>query len=285
MGKGLLSRRYDVTPEQVQEAREAINMEALGKNLPRVLIFDIETAPLKAFIWKLWKENVYIDQVISNWFCIAWSAKWLYSSTTMGEVLTKEEVLKEDDTRIVKDLWKLINAADIVIAHNGDKFDIPRINSRFIIHGLPPTKPYYSIDTCKVAKKQFGFSSNKLDALAGYFNIPHKLDTDFSLWKSCLEGDEKALAYMLKYNKKDVEILEEVYLKLRPWIKAHPNIGNLGGIKDACASCGSTNLVEEDGYYYTSVNKYPIYRCLDCGAHSRGRRSISHSTSLTNIGH
>ena len=275
MGKGLLSKRYNISTNDVvrakREAREHINT----LHLPKVLLFDIETAPLKAYVWKLWKTDIHNEQVINDWFCLSWSAKWLYSNKVMGDVVTSEEALKEDDSRIMKNLWCLINNADIVISHNGDRFDIPRINSRFIINGLDPTTPYFSIDTCKIAKKQFGFSSNKLDALATYFNIPNKLHTEFALWKACLEGDKKALGYMLKYNKQDVVILEEVYLKLRPWIKNHPNIGNLDGTQAACANCGSEDIEVISGkYYYTSVGKYETFRCKHCGAISRGRRSV-----------
>lgn len=282
MGKGLIARRYNAEPEDVLVAKNIIKF---GKRTPKVLIFDIETSPIKAYIWNLWKTNVYIDQIINEWFCIAWSAKWLYSKNIMGEVLTPEEVLREDDKRIMISLWHLINEADVVIAHNGNRFDIPRINSRFLINGLTPTKPYFSIDTYQVAKRQFGFSSNKLDALAGYFNIPHKLHTDFDLWKKCLQGDKKALSYMLKYNKKDVAILEEVYLKLRPWIKNHPNIGNLAGQEEACAACGSNDItILHDKYYYTSVGKYLLYKCNKCNAISRGRKSVQHSPDIVSIG-
>lgn len=282
MGKGILSKRYKVSPEDIVIAK---NIAKLGRHNPRVLIFDIETSPMKAYVWRMWKENIHLEQVISDWFCIAWSAKWLYSEDIMGDVLTPEEVKAEDDGRIIRSLWALINEADIVVSHNGNKFDIPRINSRFIINGLAPTKPYFSVDTCQIARKQFGFSSNKLDALAGYFNIPHKMDTDFNLWKRCLEGDIEALEYMLDYNKKDVAILEEVYLKLRPWIKNHPNMGNLEGKEMACSNCGSTNLVPMTGkYYYTSVGKYQLYKCSTCGAISRGRFSVAKSPSINSVG-
>lgn len=282
MGKGLLSKRYNIAPEDVVKAKNIAN---LGKYTPKILLFDIETAPVKAYVWKLWKENIHIDQIINDWFCLAWSAKWLYSTNVMGEVLTPNEVFHEDDSRIIKDLWKLINEADIIVSHNGNKFDIPRINARFIINNLEPTKPFFSIDTCQVAKKQFGFSSNKLDALATYFNIDHKLHTDFNLWKECLNGNEEALQYMLHYNKKDVLILEEVYLKLRPWIKNHPNLGNLQGQHMVCSACGSDNLsLIKDKYYFTSVGKYPIYKCKDCGAISRGRKSITSSPELNSVG-
>lgn len=280
MGKNLLAKRYKCTPQDIVYAKNKIR----ETKIPKILIFDIETSPLKAYVWNTWKTNVYHEQILSEWFCLAWSAKWLYSSEILGDVLTSKEVLKEDDKRIMTSLWELINKADVVVAHNGNKFDIPRINSRFILNGLPPTKPYFSIDTCNIARRQFDFTSNSLNALASYFGIEHKLDTDFNLWKRCLEGDEEALSYMLKYNKKDVAILEEVYLKLRPWIKNHPNMGNLEGNKDACANCGSLNttlLVQQ--YYYTNVGKYNLYRCNDCGAISRGRHSIGKKPSLTNI--
>lgn len=281
MGKGLLSERYNISPEDVIKAKVSARTE---KSIPKVLIFDIETSPIKAYVWKLWKTDVHPEQIISDWFCIAWSAKWLYSNKVMGEVLTPEEVLNEDDTRIMKSLWKLINEADILVSHNGNRFDIPRINSRFIINGLSPTRPYFSVDTCQIAKRQFGFSSNKLNALAEYFGLPTKLDTSFELWEKCLKGDPKALKYMLKYNKRDVTVLEEIYLKLRPWIKNHPNMGNLEGETCACANCGDTNLtLLENKYYYTSVGKYPLYKCEKCGAITRGRSSVSSSPNTTSI--
>lgn len=203
---------------------------------------------------------------------ISWAAKWLGSKEVMSECLTPEEILNEDDDRIIKHLWQLMDQADIVVAHNGKRFDVPKMNSRFILAGLPPTSPFIQIDTKEVAAKQFGFSSNKLDALAGYFNIKHKDETTFELWANCLKGDKKALEYMEKYNKNDVVILEQVYLKLRPWIKNHPNIGlYIEEDKMVCPSCGSDKLEEDGSFHYTSVNKYKVMRCAGCGAISRLR--------------
>lgn len=63
---------------------------------------------------------------------------------------------------------------------------------------------------------------------------------------------------MSDYNVVDVTILEEIYLKLRPWIKKHPNIGNLMDVnKVSCSICGHTDLETMTGnYYYTSIGKY-----------------------------
>lgn len=250
--------------------------------LPKILIFDIETSPMKAYVWKRWKENISLDQLISDWYVICWSAKWLYSDEVMGERLTKEEIQKEDDGRIIKKLHELIDQSDIVVTHNGERFDIPRINSRFIINNLPPTSPYFSIDTYRVCKKQFGFSSNKLDALASYFHFDHKLETNFELWKKCIEGDEESLEYMLTYNKRDVTLLEEVFIKLRPWIKGGPNTSvYFNSTKPMCCKCGSTQVQEIDKYYYTTVGKYKLYRCNVCGAVSRGRKNENINTIKT----
>lgn len=272
MGSGKISKRYDVSVEDVMNARNIIHKEKNQKREVRILIFDIETSPMKAFVWRRWKQNIYLEQTISEWFMISWAAKWLGSQEILSECLTPEEILEESDDRITKQLWSLMDQADIVIAHNGKRFDVPKMNSRFILAGLPPTSPYIQIDTKEVAAKQFGFSSNKLDALAGYFNIEHKDDTDFDLWKRCIAGDQEALDYMETYNRKDVLILEQVYLKLRPWIKNHPNIGlYLEEDNMVCPTCGSNHLVEDNTFHYTSVNKYKVMRCTDCGAISRLR--------------
>lgn len=241
---------------------------------PKILIFDIETSPMSAYIWGRWKQNVSLDQTISEWFMLSWSAKWLNNPNVMSDVLTPKEVLKENDSRITHSMWQLFNEADIVIAHNGQKFDTPRLNSRFILNGLIPPTPYRQIDTLVVARKEFGFSSNKLDALAGYFGIEHKSDTDFNLWKRCLAGEQEALDYMEAYNIKDVEILEKVYLKLRPWIKNHPNISlYLENEDETCPHCGSSNLADTGTYSYTNVSKFSNVRCMDCGGLARRRTS------------
>lgn len=277
-GSGLLAVLTQSKREDVLTARQLYRERNLSKSglLPKVLIFDIETAPIKAYVWQLWKANVSLDAIIKDWFVLCWSAKWLYSSEVMGDCITPQEVAEEDDERVVKSLWELFDKADIVVAHNALKFDVPKMNARFIKHGLNPPSPYKIVDTKAIAQKTFMFSSNKLDALAIYFGKERKLDTDFNLWKNCLQGDQKALDYMFKYNKQDVKLLEEVYIKLFPWAKNHPNMGNyINSTVPVCSNCGTANIkLIPDKYYYTQTNKYPIYRCTECGAITRGRECI-----------
>lgn len=276
MGAGLIAKRTRTSKEDVYKAKSIFKgIMQPEKAKAKILILDIETAPVKAYVWRMWKENISLDQVISNWFMLSWSAKWLGENEIMSDVLTGKEALEENDERIVYSIWKLLNEAQIVIAHNGIKFDLPKIQSRFIIHGFPPTTPYKQIDTLKVAKQQFGFSSNKLDALATYFNIENKIGTDFQLWKDCLDGNEQALSYMCKYNEMDVLILEKVYLRLRPYIKGHVNIGLFEDKSNVCPHCGSENILPIDGQFsYNNTTLTELYRCQDCKAVSRGAKNI-----------
>ena len=286
-GCGLLSKKFKCSREVVKEAKNIIKgVSSYTDKQPKILIFDVETAPMRAYVWGRWKQNISLDATISEWYMLCWSAKWLYSDYVMSNKLTSEEAINEDDSRIIKSLWDLINEADIVVAHNAKKADVKWMNTRFILNGLNPPKPYHIIDTLEVAKREFGFSSNKLDALAGYFNIPHKLGTDFNLWVKCVNGDEESLNYMCEYNKVDVKILEEVYLYLRPWIKGHPNCGNLTSSEiPVCSICSSKKLELLEGeYYYTSVGKYQLYRCKDCGAISRDRVNLNKNNKLVSVG-
>lgn len=253
---------------------KASSLDVQDSKQPKILIFDIETSPMLAYVWGRFKQFVSLDQTVSEWFIISWSAKWLNNPNVMCDVLTSEEASNEDDSRITRSMWYLFNEADIVLAHNGSRFDVPKLNSRFLLNGLMPPNPYRQIDTLQVARKEFGFSSNKLDALAGYLGIEHKSDTNFNLWKRCLAGEQEALDYMLAYNIKDVEILEKVYLRLRPWIKNHPNISlYLENEDETCPHCGSINVADTGTFSYTNVSKFSNVRCLDCKGLARRRTS------------
>lgn len=242
-------------------------------NKPNVLILDIETLPNQAFVWSAWKNNINQTQWIQQWFAVSWAAKWLYEPEVFSGVLTPEEVKEESDSRIMEEMWQFLDAANFVIAHNGRRFDLPKLKTRFLINDMPPPMPYQIIDTLDVAKKEFGFSSNRLDFINEQLGIHKKIDTNFDLWKRCVAGNQEALLEMEEYNKNDVLILEETYTKFRPYIKSHPNFGLfVDADSDICPTCGSTDL-DWKGTYTTTINKYSAFRCKSCGAIGRSRHS------------
>jgi len=242
----------------------------------KILLLDIETAPLRSYTWGIWNQNIYpMDQIISDWFILCWSAKWLFGKQIKSAKLTHEELAKEDDKRIIKDMWNLLEQADIVITHNGDKFDLAKLNTRMLVHGMKPTMPYQSIDTLKSVKRKFAFTSNKLDYICWRLGLRRKTDTGgFDLWKRCANNDIKALRLMSKYCDNDVLCLEELYLYIRPWISSHPNMG-LFITEDVCScpNCGSGDLTDTGGKYRTQVSEFTAVRCDNCGAIGRTRKA------------
>lgn len=250
--------------------KEEVNTSA------KVLIIDIETAPIMAFVWGIWQQNVATQQIKSDWFCLTWAAKWLFEDKVYSGKVTPAEAKKQDDKRIIKGIWELLNQADIVIAHNGDKFDIPKLNQRFVIHKLNPPLPYQSIDTLKHIRRQFGFTSNKLDYVNQLLSLPRKTEHEgFPLWERCYKGDQAALNIMEDYNIGDVRILEDTYLRIRAWIKPHPNLGLfiLDEHESHCPSCGHTDLQIQGKPYVTTANRYVQFRCNNCG--STGKKRLS----------
>lgn len=241
------------------------------KNQPKVLLLDIETLPMEVYVWGLYKQRIPHGNIIRDWTLVSWAAKWLYDSEVFGDCLTPKEALARDDERIVRSVWEALDEADIVIAHNGVKFDVRKLNARFFVYKMVPPMPYQIIDTLKESQKQLGLSSHRMDYISKLISSKGKLDTDFQLWIDCCHGDATSLEYMYTYNKNDVLILEEAYLELRPWIKSHPNIFIIGESDEACCPyCGSTDIIQK-GRYVTIAGEYDAIRCNGCGGVSRRR--------------
>ncbi len=238
-------------------------IESPKKHIPRILLFDIETTPMAVHVWGLYKQRIPHTNIIKEWNVLSWAAKWLYDEHIHHDILTAEEAKVGDDKRILQSIWTLLDQASIVIGHNGDRFDLRKLNARFIDNGFDPPSPYRSIDTLKVARREFAFSSYKQDYLTKHFKLEQKLSTNFQLWLDCMDGKQKALDEMAEYNRHDVMGLEEVYLKLRPYIHNHPNLGVLMD-QDVCPNCGSDHLEETESVYITTAYQFPVYRCGGC---------------------
>lgn len=246
---------------------------------PKVLIFDIETAPMLGYVWGLWDNNVALNQVYSDWHIISWSAKWLGDSPSkiIYQDQRKAKTI-EDDSNLLKGIWKLLDEADIVITQNGKNFDQKKLQARFVLSGMKPPSSYKHIDTFVIAKKHFAFTSNKLEYMSDKLCIKYKkLKTKqyqgFDLWKACLRGDLRAWKEMEKYNKHDVLALEELYTKLIPW-DSSINFDVYDDSVVTTCPCGSNAELIKYGFAYTSVSKFQRYQCTKCGAETRGRKNL-----------
>lgn len=234
---------------------------------PNILYWDIETSLMKVYTFGLFPDRISIQDVIQDWkilcICYAWNDE-------------KAERIVGTERMILKKFSRILNRADISVYHNGDKFDLKKFKAKLIEHRLPPVKNFTTantVDTLKVAKKEAKFSSNKLDYISRtVMKIGQKLETNKNLWIKCTEGCKKSINKMATYCEQDVELLREVYVRLRPYMSSHPN-WNLYTDEDVCPTCGSNDVVK-NGVTVTRTSKYQRYRCKSCNSEIRGKRSI-----------
>lgn len=241
---------------------------------PKVLILDIETAPMLGYVWKLFDENIGLNQLFSDWHLLSWSAKWANQPASDIMYMDQRNAKNiEDDRDLLRGVWELLDAADIVVTQNGVSFDIKKLNARFVLQGMQPPSPFKNIDTKIIASKKFGFTSNKLEYLTGalctkYKKQLHKKYAGFELWKECLARNKDAWREMERYNKYDVLALEELYEMLVPWDTNSINYDLYHDETEVTCRCGSKDF-EKRGFSYTSTGKYQRFCCQKCGAWTR----------------
>lgn len=248
---------------------------------PKILLFDIETTPNIGYVWGKWEQNVI--EFVEEWHILSFSAKWLGSNKQTTKGLCDYGTYKKDkksDKELVNELWKLFDEADVLVAHNGDQFDIKKVQERFSFYRLNPPSPFKSIDTKKVAKKYFSFNSNSLNDLGITLGFGKKEKHDgFETWLGCMAGDKKSWDIMKKYNAKDVILLEKVYLHFLPWISNHPNLS----ADVQCPKCSGARI-QWRGTARTLSGIYARFQCQDCGGWGRSRDKLTDtSTKLINI--
>ncbi len=245
---------------------------------PKIVTLDIETSPIVAYVWGLFKQFVGLNQIIEDWSILSFCAKYLGSDKVLYYDVSKQRNLR-DDARLMRKLHRILDDADIVVVQNGKKFDLRKINARFLTHGMLPPSPYKVVDTMLEARKVAAMTSNKLEWLAKVLTDSekdkHTEFPGFDLWAECMKRNPRAWQAMRDYNPQDVIATEEVYLKLRPYIEGHPNVAVFDDSEVIrCPACGS-HEVDKRGFSYTQTGKYQRYQCSGCGKWSRSRYTLN----------
>lgn len=239
----------------------------------KILLLDIETAPNIAYVWGLFDQNISHDQVKETSRILCWSAKWLGSS----DVMFSSEWNDGQESMLMQ-MYELLAEADIVVHYYGSRFDIPVLNREFLKRRLPEPGAYAQIDLKILVARRFKFLSNKLAHVLQQLELGEKIKTDFELWVGCMDGDPKAQAEMERYNRNDVTKLEDAYMVLRPWLSGNTHAPRLAVTPEwpahNCPVCESTKIAREGTVQPGIVYTYPKYRCDDCGAQFRARKSI-----------
>jgi uncharacterized protein YprB with RNaseH-like and TPR domain len=242
--------------------------------LMKILFLDIETSPNLAYVWGLFKQNIAINQIEESTEMLCFGARWYGEK----KVIFKS-VHHDGKEAMLQEVHRLLDEADVLVGWNSKAFDSKHLKRELLEAGMLPPSPYKEMDLMLAVKSQFKFPSNKLDYVSQALGVGEKVKhSGFDLWKRCMAGDNKAWTEMKKYQLQDVNLLVDLYEKLKPWIPNHPNVPLHDGLEGGCVTCASTN-VQRRGVARTIAGTYQRFQCQDCGKWQRGPISINKSVN------
>lgn len=178
------------------------------------------------------------------------------------------------EKRMLKDACEIMLDSDVWLGHYACYFDIPFLNTRLLYHNLPVLPANFAlIDTWKISRNRLKLRNNRLATISDFLKT---LDEKNAIlpeqWLRALGGHRASMNYIVEHNRRDVLVLEEVYMRLRPLVLDHPNRGLVDG-RGGCSVCGSEKL-QKRGFHITRTRKYQRYQCQKCGAWSKGTKPI-----------
>ncbi len=240
-------------------------------NGPKILFIDVETSPIISHVWGLWNNNVGLNQIEADWHLLSFCAKWAHSEDVIYSDQRDQEDI-EDDYSLLLEIWHLLNEADWVIGHNAKSFDVKKINARLVLNGLPKPSPFKVVDTLEIAKRNFKFTSNRLqyltDNLCEAKKLNHSKFPGHTLWTECMKGNKEAWDEMKAYNIADVLSLEELFYILASWDNSLPSEDvYVDDILDM-------SQWEKFSFHYTALGKYQVYRNKLTGQQKRSRVNL-----------
>lgn len=194
--------------ETVRAEKRELNQK-VEEGEARILIYDIETSPNIGWFWRSgYKLNIDAGQIIKERAIICVSYKWVGESQVYNLAWDSDQ----NDKFLLEQFVDVLGEADLIVAHNGENFDLKWLRTRALIHGIPMLVNYKQFDTLKLARSKFYFNSNRLDYISKVLGFEGKLDTEYGLWNDVtFKNDRKALKKMLDYCDEDVRQLEKVY--------------------------------------------------------------------------
>ena len=166
----------------------------------KIGFFDIETTNLKA------------DYGLMLCYCIKVAGKnKIYQKCVTRKELQEENCLDRD---VVEQCIKDIQKFDRLVTHYGKRFDVPFLRSRALFWSLPfPIfGSIFHDDTYYMCRNRLCISRNRLElACRHVLGKTRKTHIDQRKWILALQGNEKALKYILDHCRRDVRDLEDLY--------------------------------------------------------------------------
>ncbi len=214
---------------------------------PKILVYDIETTPVLAWIWRCGEQFVGHHQLFDGLnatkiICITY--RWLHEKKAKALVFDLETL---DDEAIIREFDTIIQEADVIIGKNNNKFDNKHINFRRLLHGLPaiPDWTKRSDDLESQMRRHFNMQSFSLDYFSKLMGQGGKMKMELQDWIDIVQNrSKKKLKKMVDYGKKDADDTAELILKVWPYVSPKFNHSVHQG-KLCCITCGHKRIVED----------------------------------------
>lgn len=241
---------------------------------PKILIFDIETLPIMREMLKNYPRfsdypGLTMKASVTSIICVG--HKWLDDKQTncisAWDFKGRWKKNVSDDLAVCKAAHKVLSQADVVITHNGKRFDWKHLQTRFMANGLRPLHEIPHIDTVLLARRNLLVFNNKLGTLGKFLVNDDKRDNGgWELWEKVFYRDPEACKEMVAYCKQDVNLLEKIFKKLLPFVKNMPNhnLFRRDGL-EVCPNCGSYDLVK-NGTQIMKNGWRQKHLCNGCGS-------------------
>lgn len=243
----LLNKGFVTTVQDCKDAIREVNLELkenslkIENNQGKILIYDLETSPNVGWFWRAgYKQNIMPNQILKERAIICVSYKWVGEDTVYNLSWDKNQC----DKFLIEQFVEVLNEADLIVAHNGDNFDIKWFKTRALYHRIPTLPNYKQFDTLKIAKSKLYLNSNRLDYISKFLGFEGKIHTTPDLWnKVVMQNDRSAIKDMLDYCDEDVRQLEKVYNELKHLDNPRFHAGVLNGkVKQTSPITGSVNI-------------------------------------------
>lgn len=243
----LLKKGFTTTINLCKQALKEIRLENVETSIKfinnegKILIYDLETSPNLGWFWRAgYKQNIQPNQILKERAIICVSYKWLGEDTVYNLSWDKNQC----DKFLIEQFVEVLNEADLIVAHNGDNFDIKWFKTRALFHRIPTLPNYKQFDTLKIAKSKLYLNSNRLDYISKFLGFEGKIQTTPDLWnKIVINNDRDAMIDMLEYCDEDVRQLEKVYNELKYLDNPRIHAGVLNNkIKQTSPITGNVNI-------------------------------------------
>jgi uncharacterized protein YprB with RNaseH-like and TPR domain len=136
--------------------------------------------------------------------------------------------LRAEDLQIVRETAELLSEHDVIVAHNGTRFDIPFLRTRMLKHKLPRLPDIKQVDPCSILFRKFRMRSNSLASAIDFLGLrDKKTPLSMQTWvQATMNGSHNAMDKIVQHCVQDVKALEGVFNAVKPYVRVLDDRGS-----------------------------------------------------------